>query len=163
MFVASLMLVLCGEKLGDGTSASCEGEASDAPEPEEHKYSDLIDKVMHSKVMEELKALPAEIRESLILHVERQSLVVAGVLVAIGALVLLLGCLWIHWCHTEYVEYVPISQLEEAEQRLHLSKHSHGHHGRHKHSHVPRPKPEFEQDGTHVVHRKTGIANGGQS
>lgn len=173
MFVVSMIWMLCGEKSGDGAREACE-EVTTAPS-EELKFADMIDKVMHSKVMAELKALPSEIRESLILHVERQSLVVAGVLVAIGAAVLLLGCFWIHWCHTEYVEYVPISHLDEAEQRLHRAKHSNKH-NRHKHSGVHQDQPETKQDskaeskheGMTIVHRRTHsnsnshIANGGQ-
>lgn len=89
-------------------------------------HSDIVNKVMHSRmivdpkalaiqVLHELKALQGELKESLLLHVERRSLVVAGVLVAVAAALLLLGCVWINWCHEEHGEYryIPASQVEE--------------------------------------------------
>ena len=55
----------------------------------------------------------SELRESFLLHVERKSFMVAGVVVAIVAALLLLGCLWINWCHTDTGEYryIPVSQV----------------------------------------------------
>lgn len=65
----------------------------------------------------------SELKESLILHVERRSLMVAGVVVAIGAAIMLLGCLWIHWCHTEHGEYVPLTPAKEEHEKKQQQHH----------------------------------------
>lgn len=65
----------------------------------------------------------SELKESLILHVERRSLMVAGVVIAIGAAIMLLGCLWIHWCHTEHGEYVPLTPAKEEHEKKQQQHH----------------------------------------
>ncbi|KAK7102774.1 uncharacterized protein [Littorina saxatilis] len=190
-----VLLFLCGEQDGEegdgcqraGGGASGGGGASESFEDKMH---DIMDMVMHSKmmdnlkalpseVMEELKALPGELRESLILHVERRSLVVAGVVVAVVAALLLLGCVWINWCHADHghYRYVPVSQLEEfmkyQKVGLHAS-HKHPHAPQHPHTpqplhqHRPRHRNKHKEGegaahGASVTHRKSHahIANGG--
>ena len=94
---------------------------------------------------------------------ERRSLVVAGVVVAIGAALMLLGCLWIHWCHTEQGRYlyIPVSQVEEFEKYNQHQAHPHRHR---RHSGRSRHKHREGSEGSVVTHRKahSHIANGGQ-
>ncbi|KAL8566244.1 hypothetical protein ACOMHN_046745 [Nucella lapillus] len=199
----SMLLLLCGEQEGDpsgtcdpqnvGLGQGSESTAGGGGESFEEKLTEIMETVMHSKVMEELKALPSEvmeelknlpseIRESLLLHVERRSLVVAGVGVAVVTALLLLGCVWIHWCHTEHGEYryIPIAQVEEflryqnqatsssassssqhgGSQDAHHSsrrrKHSGGRSSHHQHRH--------KAGESHLTHRRTDhnhIGNGG--
>ncbi|XP_076447604.1 uncharacterized protein LOC143284626 [Babylonia areolata] len=186
----SALLLLCGEQEGD-QSGVCDTQDRDGGgggESFEDKLNEIMENVMHSKMMEELKALPSEVmeelknlpgelRESLLLHVERRSLVVAGVVVAVVAALLLLGCVWIHWCHTEHGEYryIPISQVEEflryqnlasstsSSHHHHGHRHRHKHHGQHHSSHGHRGKDR--SDSSQLTHRRTDhnhIANGGQ-
>ena len=105
-----------------------------------------------------------ELRESLLLHVERRSLVVAGVVVAIGAAVLLLGCLWVHWCHTEHGRYlyIPLSQVAEFEKYNKRGAHP-PRHRRHS-GRSARHKHREGAEGSVLTHRKehsSHIANGG--
>lgn len=198
----SMLLLLCGEQEGD-LSDTCDPQnvggsgptGGGGSESFEDKLTEIMDNVMHSKMMEDLKALPSEvmeelknlpseIRESLLLHVERRSLVVGGVVVAIVAALLLLGCVWIHWCHTEHGEYryIPISQVEEFLRYQNLpgsaAASASAHHGRSQdggHHHPARRRKNSgrsssqrhkESDhGSQVTYRRTDhkhIANGGQ-
>ncbi|PVD24161.1 hypothetical protein C0Q70_14631 [Pomacea canaliculata] len=112
----------CGDMTSDEVNRACSEikEESQRTKLEIHHADfSLFDNIMNS--MEELKALPGELKESLILHVERRSLMVAGVVVAIGAAIMLLGCLWIHWCHTEHGEYVPLTPAKEEHEKKNSS------------------------------------------
>ncbi|CAL1532073.1 unnamed protein product [Lymnaea stagnalis] len=76
----------------------------------------VIDNLAHSKVMEEIRALPREIRESFVLSVRNQSYVMAGVMVAATTAILIAGVLYYAWCHHDAWNYniVPIEELPQA-------------------------------------------------
>lgn len=76
----------------------------------------VIDNLAHSKVMEEIRALPREIRESFVLSVRNQSYIMAGVMVAVTTAILIAGVLYYAWCHQDAWNYniVPIEELPHA-------------------------------------------------
>ncbi|CAG5127759.1 unnamed protein product [Candidula unifasciata] len=61
----------------------------------------VIDTVAHSKVIEEIRAFPREIRESFVLSVRNRSYVAAGIMVAITTAILVAGAVYFSWCHQD--------------------------------------------------------------
>ncbi|KAH9507908.1 hypothetical protein Btru_053192 [Bulinus truncatus] len=76
----------------------------------------VLDNLAHSKVMEDIRALPREIKESFVLSVRNKSYIAAGIMVAMTTAVLIAGALYYAWCHQDNWNYciVPLEEIPHS-------------------------------------------------